>query len=699
MKLTLATLNGDQSTSEKTFEDSIIKIGRNHPETDCQLLFDGEDWPMVSRHHAEIFLLGGRWFLVDTKSAFGTFVNGKKITEPTEIREEMRLQFGDEGPTLLVHRIHSTSEIKNMPAESSPTEEDFPSTAPPPTDPEDPAFIQLIDEPTGPLQRYQLTKDVIILGRDRDVDIKLETSSTIISRKHAEIRKQGFRYFLVDCKSFNGTLLNDQRIIAEQLTELSDGDCIRLGTKGPIFRFHNPVHPTSKEEKKTEEEKDNENSPLRVEIPREQLHSVGELLPYEPKSELHEGNEQSLDANEPAFASAETALLETDRRLALFYELPLQFGAETRLESLLQLIVERVIDVILGAQRGALLFKDRATGVLTLQAHWPKGRPAVSMTKARQAMAQQKAFIWPSDVQVAEAGSDVVESFPSSVAEYHIESAMYAPLLWKGEVLGVVCVDNCESSGAFQSDDLRLLQAVAHHAAMAIAQSYALADLLQHTELTNRLFSSRFPPRVRQKLMQEATAGMLLIGARQSDITILISDIRGFTELTARLGPRRMSDLLNEYFPPLIEAIFLHEGTIERFVGDAIFAVFGSPESDDKQHEHAVRAALRMQGVMNEVSGLRAKRGAEICGLGIGIDHGKALHGFIGNAERMEFTVIGDAANRASRYCDGAQAGEVLISPEVYQWVYQIVEAETRDIQTKHEGLFSAYNIKGIKGR
>jgi adenylate cyclase len=202
---------------------------------------------------------------------------------------------------------------------------------------------------------------------------------------------------------------------------------------------------------------------------------------------------------------------------------------------------------------------------------------------------------------------------------------------------------------------------------------------------------------VRQKLTQDAISGMLVVGTRQSDITVLISDIRGFTELTARLGPQRMSDLLNEYFPPLIETIFTHGGTIEKFVGDAIFAVFGSPEPDDKQHEQAVRAALRMQAVMNEVSDARARRGAETCCIGIGIDCGKALHGFIGNAERMEYTVIGDAANRASRYCNGAPAGQVLISPELYQWVYKILEVEPVTIPTKHEGDFHAYRIERVK--
>jgi adenylate cyclase len=194
--------------------------------------------------------------------------------------------------------------------------------------------------------------------------------------------------------------------------------------------------------------------------------------------------------------------------------------------------------------------------------------------------------------------------------------------------------------------------------------------------------------------MNEASTGTLPIGTRRSPVTILISDIRGFSQLTSRLGAQRMSDLLNECFPPLIEAIFSQGGTIERFVGDAIFAVFGSPEPDDNQHEHAVRAALEMQKTIKSLAETRAARDVETCTLGIGIDCGEALHGFIGNAERMEYAVIGDVANRAARFCAGATEGEVIISPEVHQWVWNLVSAEQTTIETKHEGNFTAYRIK-----
>jgi adenylate cyclase len=158
-------------------------------------------------------------------------------------------------------------------------------------------------------------------------------------------------------------------------------------------------------------------------------------------------------------------------------------------------------------------------------------------------------------------------------------------------------------------------------------------------------------------------------------------------------------DLLNDYFSTLVDVIFRHEGTIDKFVGDAILAVFGSPDPDPRQHENAVRAALAMHAGVAAVSAARTARRLTTCEIGVGIHCGEVLHGFIGSNDRMEFTVIGDAVNRASRYCDGAGRGEVLISEEVYQRVWNLpFRFEPVSIGTKHEGNFAAFRLTAMNG-
>jgi adenylate cyclase len=154
-------------------------------------------------------------------------------------------------------------------------------------------------------------------------------------------------------------------------------------------------------------------------------------------------------------------------------------------------------------------------------------------------------------------------------------------------------------------------------------------------------------------------------------------------------------DLLNAYFPALTSPILKYDGSIDKFVGDSVLAVFGSPEPDGLQHEKAVRAALEIQTGLSEINARRAQRGHVSYAVGIGVHCGEVVHGFVGTAERMEFTVIGDPVNRTAGYCDGASAGEVLISPEVHQRVWRAFQTEPHSISPKHERDWRCFKVTG----
>ena len=180
-------------------------------------------------------------------------------------------------------------------------------------------------------------------------------------------------------------------------------------------------------------------------------------------------------------------------------------------------------------------------------------------------------------------------------------------------------------------------------------------------------------------------------------MVILESDIRGFTKLTAGMDTDDVMDLLNDYIPALVDAVFKHDGTVNDITGDAVLAVFGSPEPDPLRHEKGVRAALGMQSAMMKVSEKRKQRGQVTCTIGIGVHCGEVLHGFIGSNDLMELTIIGEAVNWTNRYCAGAGGGEILISPALHQHLWRYIDAELTTIDTKHEGNLSAYRLKGIK--
>jgi len=520
----------------------------------------------------------------------------------------------------------------------------------------------------------------VVIGRSgQNVLVQLDlTPDSKVSRQHARLVVEGGQCWIEDLGSAYGTMVGGEEIKGTGKRRLRAGDQVRLGD-------------TMLRVEAAGERDDGDRAPFRGAATTKgasesETEGADGVAPGDDEGQPPADISETIDADAPVFSVGETANADLARRLALLCELPLQFGAEAAVDDLLRTVVGRLIEVIPGARRGALLMKDRTTGQLLLKAWAPEGEPALSLTSARQAIDERKSFVWRRGQQLTE-----------SQSVYGIASGMYAPLLWKGEALGVVSVDNCESRDSFSGEDLRLMTAVAQQAAIAVANHYAQDDLQRHSEFTRRLFASHFPARARERLMREASRGTLLVGTRRSSITILISDIRGFTKLTARLGARGTGDLLNDVFPQLMEVVLAHDGTIERTAGDAILAVFGSPEDDVHQHEKAVYAALAMQATMAEVNAGRAARGRETCGIGIGIDCGEVLHGFIGDAERIQFAVIGDAVNRASRYCDGAGAGEVLVSPEVHQRVFMLVHSKPTSIRAKHEGPLSAFRVEGIK--
>jgi adenylate cyclase len=223
-----------------------------------------------------------------------------------------------------------------------------------------------------------------------------------------------------------------------------------------------------------------------------------------------------------------------------------------------------------------------------------------------------------------------------------------------------------------------------------------LQDLQAQNLLLKRLLT-HFSPKLRQRLLERASRGRLSLGGERSEVSILFSDIRGFTALSASMEPGAVVDMLNDYFAALVDAIFRHEGTVDKFIGDAILAVFGSPDPDPKHHEQALRAAMAMQEAIAKLNATRKDQGLPICEIGIGIHSGEVLHGFIGTQERLEFTVVGDAVNRASRFCAAAGANEVLLSQEFHRHVWREAEVEPREVPTKHEGNWAGFRVLKLK--
>ena len=154
---------------------------------------------------------------------------------------------------------------------------------------------------------------------------------------------------------------------------------------------------------------------------------------------------------------------------------------------------------------------------------------------------------------------------------------------------------------------------------------------------------------------------------------------------------------MRDYHGAALDAIFRYDGTLVQS-GAEIVAVFGSPEPDLQQNEKAVCAAIAMAEAIRAINSKRSDEGAAVCELSVGVHIGEVLHGFVGTLERMDFVALGSGVTRASNYSKGAQAGEVLIGPEVYQKVFKIIEADRATVAHKELGDFHCYRVKSLKG-
>jgi adenylate cyclase len=513
---------------------------------------------------------------------------------------------------------------------------------------------------------WEVTEHDFVLGRAHENSpplLDLSPDKTI-SRVQARVWKEDDSFWIEDRQSSHGTRLNGVEIKGLGKQIIHPGDLIVVGETTLSIESLEPRDPFAQ---------------------TNYLETGRILSPDEKQADLGVNIAHDLDATNFDPAPPKDSGNAGTLRLKVICELPLQFAARSELKELLPAIVDRLVELIPNADSWALALRDPKTNALLLKAHRSQHDPHVSETLSRRALSERKAFIW---------NRGGTKDLSGTILQNEITTGMYAPLLWQDDAFGVICAESRNLENIFDEEDLRLIVFMAQCAAMAVGSHRLREKLLQESILSAKLLR-QFSPKVAERIL--AQRGHLRLGGERSEVTILNSDIRGFTMLTRDMDPDDVVEMLNDYFAVLVPIIFAQQGTIDKFMGDAILAVFGSPESDSKQYEHAVLAAVDMLAAVARVNENRRLRGLPFAESGIGIHCGEVVHGFVGTVDRMEFTVIGDAVNKASRYCAGAAGGEVLISPEVHERVWQIVHVERTTIESKQEGNFTAYRVNGIR--
>jgi adenylate cyclase len=200
-----------------------------------------------------------------------------------------------------------------------------------------------------------------------------------------------------------------------------------------------------------------------------------------------------------------------------------------------------------------------------------------------------------------------------------------------------------------------------------------MARSLREKEMIKRAFTRYVAREVVEEILKDPE-NLVLSGERRQ-VTVLFCDVRGFTPMSERLAPEEVVLLLNDFYNLMIETTFKYDGTLDKFLGDAVMAVFGAPMAHPDHSARAIRTALAMQEGIAGLNERRGREGKEPIAVGIGVSAGEAVAGTVGTEDRMEYTVIGDSVNLAARLEANAKAGQILISHRTYERVRDLVEA------------------------
>ena len=246
-------------------------------------------------------------------------------------------------------------------------------------------------------------------------------------------------------------------------------------------------------------------------------------------------------------------------------------------------------------------------------------------------------------------------------------SIMCVPLILRDEIIGVFGAVNRHPHHNFTSDDRRLLHAIVSQMDTAILEGMERRQL-------RRVLGRSLDPRVLERLL--ATPNVDMLEGERAMISVLYADLRGSTNLAERTEPETLVGFVNDYLGAMTEVLLSHHGTLDKFVGDEVMALFNAPLPQPDHALRAVRVGLAMQ-VRHQalVAHWQRDRGIVAGGIGVGIATGEAIVGEIGCERRTDYTVIGRPANLGARICSAAKAGEVLISEATYQLIKDRVDA------------------------
>lgn len=485
------------------------------------------------------------------------------------------------------------------------------------------------------------------LGRGSDNDVVL--SDVSVSRYHAEILREGSGWTVNDLKSTNGVEVN--RVPVEK-APLRPGDLLTIGSF-EIRLEEEEARPARPAPAAADEALDGT------------IAGLGNATIIRPLAEF-----AAAYGLKEGVGPAPTMVQETEEQAYVHR----MFGFLTRLARMLTVaesvddVLSRVLDLAFEAfpvDRGFILLSDD-TGELvcelariksTSERH-PTGEVPVSRTMLQAVMHERVAMV------TFDAQADQRLSGGESIRLHQIRSAMCAPL-WSGErIMGVIQVDSPFHVGAFRERDLDVLTTLANYAAVAVERIRYARKAEFERQARSRL-ERYHSPSVIEEVLKGGDEGMRRLQSAQA--TVLFADLVGFTAFAENAPPERVAESIDAFLDLSVEAIFRAGGTLDKFIGDCVMAFFGAPVAQADHAVRAVRAAVEIQEGLAAWNARRAAEGLPGFKARVALNSGPVVVGDIGSARRVDYTVLGNTVNVASRLEGVAPPDEIVLGPETHR--------------------------------
>src|SRR6058998_3912003 len=491
----------------------------------------------------------------------------------------------------------------------------------------------------------------LVVGRAVTSDVPIYDPT--ISRRHAEVvlTESGVR--VTDLGSSNGTFLNGAEITE---AEAGANDVVTFGKVA--FRVKEVTAPVPRPQVVP--------APADFSSPKPGVKSGaggGTIVRQLPVS----GGVPAIVIDQPQGSShlkvqGQSQEERREKKLSLLLEVSKELSKQQELDRLLDKVVDFTFQ-IMNVDRVSILLLDQKSNELIPRISKSRTGDAsaakhVPQSIARKAVEERVAIL--SDNAAAD------ERFKGkSILIQSVRSAMCTPLMGSdSNVLGILYVDNLTATHSFADEDLEFLIAFGGLTAVAIQNSEP-SERIRRGALVRSNFERYFSPNIASVIAEQQDAGKL--PSQKQPVVVFFSDIRGFTPMSETMNPDEIAGLLTDYFTEMVDIVFEHSGTLDKFMGDAIMALWGAPIAHEDDADRAMQCALDQISTLEKMNAKWKEAGRQPLAVGIGINFGEVFAGNIGSNRRLEYTVIGDAVNTASRLCSSAGGNEILISEPFYK--------------------------------